>query len=70
MNNNKFINFNYILPKEYSGILLKNITNENIDFIDFIVYSSIGDFITVGRNIIIGNTSYPPLKINDIETIG
>ena len=22
------------------------------------------------KNIIIGNTSYPPLKINDIETIG
>ena len=70
INNNKFINFNYSLPKEYSGILLKNITNENIDYIDFNIISNEEDFIIVGRNIIVGNTSYPPLKINDIESIG
>ena len=67
MNNNKFINFNYSLPKEYNGILLKNITNENIDFN---ISTYIGDFVTAGRSIIIGNNSYESLKINDIETIG
>ena len=67
MNNNKFIIYNYSLPEDYNGILLKNITNENIGFN---ISSYYGDFVTVGRSIIIGNTRKESLKINDIETIG
>jgi len=68
-NNKKFINFNNNLPEDYNGILLKSITNENA-YINFSVRSNIGDYITIGRSIIDGNTKKEPLKINDIETLG
>ena len=68
-NNKKFINFNNNLPEDYNGILLKSITNENA-YINFSVRSNVGDYITIGRSIIDGNTKKEPLKINDIETLG
>ena len=69
MKNNKYINFNNILPEKYNGILFENIKNEN-EIINFTINSYVNDYITIGRSIIIGNTNIEPLRINDIETIG
>ena len=69
MNNNKYINFNNILPEKYNGILFENTKYEN-EILNFTINSYIGDYITIGRTIIIGNTNYEPLRINDMETIG
>ena len=69
MNNNKFINYNYNLPENYNGILLKKMENEK-DFTQFSISMNKGDYVTIGKSIIVGSTNKEPLKINDIETIG
>lgn len=69
MYSTQYMIYNYNLPEDYNGILLKNIQNVE-EFINFSIDLEIEDFITVGRSIIEEITNKEPLKANDLETIG